>query len=307
MSFKYINPGWAELLDVGGGQTIQTTTQSRTGTAFYQPTPRKGLNLETELKDFYGKFDIYIPKDGTEQWVNISLIRADGRAVHGISFEKTSSQIHFMRCYGNNSITTEYVNLTSSDQINIRLDSINTIQFHVKPGDDGCIWIFANNKLVDTFKHEISFEQSQTLAIYVSNANSAISNLILSDEEIDGREQVLVLPVSATDTDMTAGEGGAYIADKEGQQLLQTIDAAELMQEYGADSVVKGIEVVGNPAHRTAEGLASLTAIEKDETGIREYGKATVPAASRGITSGRSVSMTIAELAKHQFGWKAGA
>ena len=43
MSFKYINPGYAEFLDVAGGTTIADTVKSKTGMMFYQPTDKKGL------------------------------------------------------------------------------------------------------------------------------------------------------------------------------------------------------------------------------------------------------------------------
>ena len=47
MAFKYLNPGYAELLDVTGGTTIADTGKSKTGVAFYQPTAKKVTGVQT--------------------------------------------------------------------------------------------------------------------------------------------------------------------------------------------------------------------------------------------------------------------
>ena len=57
---RYINPGYAEFLDVDGGTTIEDASAAH-GVAFYQPTDMEGVNISASASVFYGKFDIYLP------------------------------------------------------------------------------------------------------------------------------------------------------------------------------------------------------------------------------------------------------
>ena len=45
MSFKYINPGYAELLSTSGGTTVTGEQYSKTGVSFWQPNDEKGISL----------------------------------------------------------------------------------------------------------------------------------------------------------------------------------------------------------------------------------------------------------------------
>ena len=60
MAFKYINPGYAELLSVKDGATVIGEQYSKTGVSFWQPTYYKGLNLSEVPPELYGRFDMYI-------------------------------------------------------------------------------------------------------------------------------------------------------------------------------------------------------------------------------------------------------
>ena len=107
---------------------------------------------------------------------------------------------------------------------------------------------------------------------------------------------------------MTAGTSGIYIADAVNQTLLQSVDVATLIENYGASSVVTGIAVVGNPAYKTATGLAALTGLSKNGTTVTEHGTCdlsddTVAVISDGWST---ENLTIADLQNMQFGWKAG-
>ena len=106
---------------------------------------------------------------------------------------------------------------------------------------------------------------------------------------------------------MTDCGDGSYEATAANQEILQSLDVAALSAQYGADSRVTGISLIGNPAYRTAEGLCALTAIEKSGGTVTEYGRHIV---EQNLTSTvmdtRTVFMTIAELTGRQFGWRAG-
>ncbi|MBF1688844.1 MAG: hypothetical protein HXO83_11530, partial [Selenomonas sp.] len=147
----------------------------------------------------------------------------------------------------------------------------------------------------------------KTITVYSRTEDILISNLILSDGEISPREQVIMLPVQATQTNMTDCGDGSYEATAANQELLQTADVAALSAQYGEDSRVTGISLLGNPAYRTAEGLCALTAIEKSGGNITEYGRHIAEQNPTSVVMDtRTVSMSIAELTGRQFGWRAG-
>ena len=208
---------------------------------------------------------------------------------------------------GNNNNDT----IATSDSI--RVNAVNTLWFHVKPGqnNDGIFRALLNEREVYN-KQDCSFwyaysSSEKTITVYSRSEDILISNLILSNEEISPREQVIMLPVQATQTNMTDCGDGSYEATAANQELLQTVDVAALSAQYGADSRVTGISLLGNPAYRTAEGLCALTAIEKSGGTVTEYGRHIAEQNPTSVVMDtRTVSMTIEELTGRQFGWRAG-
>ncbi len=304
MSFKYINPGYAELLPCGGS-TVTGEQYSKTGISFWQPNNRKGLSLSETPTEFYAKFDVYFKnlKNGSSAEVAIYIgdrnglnLQTDrwGRSVTGY----TETSIVFDK---------------SDADTNIRIDAINTVWLHIKPGNnaDGIMHVMIN-------EHEIYNKRNlniwyaagtwaKNITVYSKNDGAYISSLVLSDEEISPREQVVMLPVQATQMNMTDCGDGSYEATAANQELLQSVDTASLITQYGADSRVTGISLLGNPAYRTAEGLCALTALEKSGGNITEYGRHIAEQNPNStVMDTRTVSMTIAELADRQFGWRAG-
>ena len=307
MSFKHINPGYAEILDVAGGTTIVDAIKSKTGVKFYQPTDKNGLTLSETPTTLYGKFDVYIGNDYNSFSIKMTLLRSNGYTESGIGFVKSSNALYFMRYYNGNSGAGTKAYISSPETLNIKIDAINTFWFHLVTGSEGYIEIFSNGVSVEKLSYALDFATSQTLVVYINNANGAISNLILSDLEIDKKEQVAILPIATTETTMTQGENGEYIAGAAGQTILQTVNVASLINDYGTDTDIKGIAVIGNPAYRTAEGLSELTALQHDGTTLTEYGTKTAPANTSGMVSdGHALSMKLPALANYKFGWKAG-
>ena len=58
MAFKYINPGYAELLSVSGGTTVTGEQYSKTGVSFWQTQMNRGLSLSEIPTELYGRFDV---------------------------------------------------------------------------------------------------------------------------------------------------------------------------------------------------------------------------------------------------------
>ena len=164
--------------------------------------------------------------------------------------------------------------------------------------------MYSNGKEVgraENYAVNLAYTNPNVVVVYGTNSTGLISNLIISDTEIHKREQVVFLPVSTTETTMTARSDGKYTANADGQQILQSIDTSSLIADYGADSQIKGIAVIGNPAYRTAEGLSQLTALEKVNGTVTEYGaKEVQSSATAGVIDSREVTMTLADLSDYK-------
>ena len=143
--------------------------------------------------------------------------------------------------------------------------------------------------------------------MYAASEVAPISNIILSDSPIDMKERITAVPLTNPVTDMIDREDGSYLADTAGQQILQTVDVANLISAYGGASKVTGIAVAGNPAYRTAEGLSSLIGISKTGDTQTEHGtRALKESTTAGTIDCHEVDMTISEMTGMQLGWKAG-
>ncbi len=296
MSFKYINPGYAELLDVSGGTTIADAAKSKTGVSFWQPTQGKGINIAEIPTELYGKFDVYLPSGtGMDISVDITFCGYCGVHIRGYSREWT--------IYGYYAGSSYFSNKTQ-----VIYDAVNTIWFNAKPSDVGDYLTIKANGVEIGKKTGISFNTtSRYIEIYSSSRLAPISNLILSDTEIHPREQVVTLPVKATETTMTANGDGSYTASAANQQIMQSVDVDSLLAEYGEDSEIRGISLMGNPAYRTAEGLAYLTALEDDGMNVTEIGTSEAKQNTANIVrQGYAKNIKLPALAGYKFGWKAG-
>ena len=319
MSFKYINPGYANLLDVEGGTTIESTQKSSTGVALWQATADKGIDLEECPSELYGKFDVYLHHESDSDTTNVTIrVCLGGKNYNGIQIRKYDNHwqlVGYCNGYGqvNKTATTWHTGEVESTT-GLKLEQINTIYFHIIPVSDdnstGNLKIWVNGGQIADYNYSINFSSKKFIEIFSSSPNGLISNIILSDTEIHQREQVAIFPVSttATETTMTDNGDGTYTSDTVGEQILQAVDVDALIEEYGEDSEIKGIAVIGNPAYRTAQGLNQLIAIEKNGNVITEYGAKTVSTDSlSGVMDGRAVSLTMAQLADKKFGWKTNA
>ena len=303
MSFKYINPGYAELLS-SGGTTVTGEQYSKTGISFWRPKDKKGISLSESPTEFYAKFDLYIQgvtgRDDVD--FSFSIGYQNGiylRGYRGLKFSGYAG--------------TSSVFYNSAIEDIVPMESLSTVWLHIKEGNahNGILHVVVNNhEICNKRDLNISYSDasdSKIIKIHSDNIRALISNLIISDEEISPREQVVMLPIKATQTNMTDCGDGSYEATAANQELLQTVDVAALSTQYGADSRVTGISLLGNPAYRTAEGLCALTALEKNGGNVTEYGRHVVEQNPNStVMDTRTVSMTIAELTGQQFGWRAG-
>ena len=301
MSFKYINPGYAELLSVSSGTTVTGNQYSKTGVSFWQPNYYKGLDLSEVPPELYGRFDMYIKNSENANSARLSI------AIGGYKIVKAETSWNSWKIHGNNNNNT----LAASDAV--RTKAISTVWFHIKPGENnnGVFHAIIDEREVCNIQNAnigyLTDSDAKTIKISSLTDEILISSLILSDEKISPREQVVMLPVKETQTNMTDYGDGSYEATAVGQELLQAVDVSSLITQYGGNSRVVSIAPFAKPAYRTAEGLCALTAIEKSGGTITEHGRHIAGQDQNGFVMGTyDTSLSIADLVGQQFGWRAG-
>ena len=300
MSFKYINPGYAELLSTSGGTTVTGEQYSKTGVSFWQPNDKKGISLSESPTEFYAKFDLYIQGVTGRDDVDFSF----GIGYQNGIYLRGYRSLTFSGLAGTSSLFYQ-----SDIAEIIPMYAMSTVWLHIKQGNEnnGILHVIVNDHEFCNKRDINLLYDSRTIKIFSDNNRALISNLILSDAPIDPREQIALLQVAATQTNMTDCGDGSYEATAAGQELLQSVDVASLITQYGGNSRVVSIAPFAKPAYRTAEGLCALTAIEKSGGIITEHGRHIAGQDTAGYDMGAyDTSLRIAELAERQFGWRAG-
>ena len=299
MSFKYINPGYADLLS-SGGTTVTGEQYSKTGISFWQPNDKKGISLSESPTEFYAKFDLYIQGVTGRDDVDFSF----GIGYQNGIYLRGYRSLTFSGLAGTSSLFYQ-----SDIAEIIPMYAMSTVWLHIKQGNEnnGILHVIVNDHEFCNKRDINLLYDSRTIKIFSDNNRALISNLILSDAPIDPREQIALLPTTATQTNMTDCGDGSYEATAAGQELLQSVDVASLITQYGGNSRVVSIAPFAKPAYRTAEGLCALTAIEKGGGTITEQGRHIVGQDTAGYVMGAyDTPLRIAELAERQFGWRAG-
>ena len=313
---KYINPGIAELLDVDGGTTIESSVYNPlNGVALYQPTVNEGVVLSDKLLKIYGRFDVYIPAPGnnTEEKSAINVGCYNDSGFHGVRIIRGGSTYYnfYMIINGQSASSKTYY----SNDSGINYDAINTVSFYIKgrspsARDGEYTATFNGTRLFSVTGYNPWFneeDECKQLVIHSTSNQMPLSNIILADAAFDLRERITAVPLGNPVTDMIDLGDGSYMAESAGQQILQSVDVSSLISAYGGASPVTGVAVAGNPAYRTAEGLTSFVSISKANGTQAEHGSKTLrTSASAGVLHCHTVDMTIADMVGMELGWKAG-
>ena len=301
MSFRYMNPGMAELLDVTGGTTLTDKKYNPySGTAFWQSSNNPAVILPEVPQEIYIHATVYL-NTPTGDYPRCDFFPTDNKT--GISLEYGS--------YRGWECDTLFDN-TQNGSINgeasyLKQDELHEVLVYMKAGNnsDGIIAASINGKEVIHRTGNVTL--SKNVRIRCTNNTFLLSNLILSDMPIDSKEHVILLPVKSTETDMATNEDGSYTADKDGQYLLQIVDAESLLKKYGGSTKITGLGFIGNPAYTTGSELTKLTAVQKADGIVTEIGSAVLSTDSAAIVrvAGKA-DLSLADLGKYQIGVKAG-
>ena len=320
MSFKYINPGYAKLLDVVGNssyldQQAYDTNTSRTGASYkinnYEYPNYIKFRTAHDTGDLWIKCDAFLNSSNYPYIRYLGEYRGTSNLYNGLYGGVSYSTVTYDFCFSGSS--TKLVSFNSYDEnlestVGLRRNAINTFLLHLHYGDSssGYIELNINNKKI--WKVAGSVTAIDTARIVIGSYSLPISSIIVSDEYISPYERVVPLAVSSTVTDMETLESGLYVADNASETLLQSVDTTSLINDYGSDAQVTGIALIGNPAYEVDDVIGSLTSITKQNGVVTDHDNITLLTDSDAmIVSSFSLptDTTVADLSNYQFGWRA--
>ena len=319
MAFRYINPGYGVLTGDTTVNTFNSSTFNPENNIALQKYDSSSYYNEVKIaipqafsSDIYGKFYLYYDDSSSDlNYFSLGAISArSNNYLHnkGIGIYISSARVYLYDGW-----------IPSDTSIALQRNSLNSIWFHINKdtaNNNSCTGELIVNDTSISFNPTTTQYAFSTEKFFYINFPSTtykgdkiyISEIIISDEYISPKEKIVTLPVSATETTMTAGSNGIYIADAVNQILLQTPNVDNLIADYGATLQVTGIALVGNPAYRTGEGISSLIGLSKANEITTEHDSYSLDTVSSAvIIDGWSLNnTTINDLQNMQFGWKAG-
>lgn len=318
MSYRLINPGFAAMLNsYAEGTQYTDSIYSRTGYSFTQTGQSNTPGIEIPSysvndAEFWMKLDVYIGYKSNSYTFYCGTPDSIGAtsAMNGFSVSVYSSYVQLALDYKKSGSNYSSSVRQANDYWEIfKKNDINTFLLRVKYGaaGTGIISLNVNRKTtytIDTYEVSRCSNTKNSVILQDYSGNAKFSNIICSDAEISLKETMISLPVSTVTTTMTDNNDGTYTANEANQQILQTVDTAQLIADYGGDSQITGIAIAGNPAYRTGEGLTSLTAVSDTET----FGTKTVSEETTGMVMDYHSleNKTLADLTGKKFGWKSG-
>ena len=285
MPFKYINPGYAELLSEASMSTSKSSTYN----------PKNGVAVKGNGDGYF-----YLPADCGEVWVKFGFYSdtyyswqfncyiGSSQSKYGFyRYSKDDSKAYFQGTPTNIQGTADY--------------SCHTVWMHCKAGNDGLLEIFIDGLEAFSQTGAVTWA-NQYVYFKCSVSYLSISNIIISDHEIAKSEEVYVLAPQTTETDM-AESGGVYTADAVNQYVRQTVDVAALKAKAGSGSVsITGLAVAAVPAYCEGEGIGALAATRNDA----EMETAALTTNTKaGIVASWDEAMSADALANLKLGWKA--
>ena len=323
MSFKYINPGYAELLNINPSYSsnianVDATGKSKTGLAFRNTSLRHYVVFTPENDEFWFKCDVFIePTYAAEHLYFTDCNSANiTSSFNGMRITVNTSKVE-IKCFANDGYAYNMASGTTAngdiqENTGIKFNAINTLWLHLKYGTSGTGFLECqiNNKIFDKIDDK-NFPVKNTptmFHIYGENSNFVFSNIIISDEYVSPKETIIALPISSSESDMTFdSETGIYTATAPNQTLLSVVDVEGLSNEYGSDSAVTGIALIGNPAYETDNVVTTLTSLTKSGENISENDTIILSSDEDAvIRSYLMTDTTLAALSSIKFGWKAG-
>lgn len=217
-----------------------------------------GIRLGSESDsstDVWLKFDVYLPETltGTDAGIYISN---SGNELLRLEQYKTDSNVCTIRALGSGGVT---LNESSGGITNLKTGAVNTIWMHVSGGSSG--WnmsLVVNGEYIVEDFSTLSYESAiMSIFSFRISPEQPISNLIISDTEIDLKETIVEVGNSDVETTMVESDG-TYSSAQAGDYVLQTLDTSDLYNLFGSDSKVSGMVAIAAPAYTTGEDVTQI-------------------------------------------------
>lgn len=287
--WKYVNPGYGELLDENKAATVQDMTKN--------PTNKVSINNSSGicvffpgLQEVFLKFDLYtISSIRSSIW---HVLLGDGNNYCGLTDNTHDDSSCAVRI--NNEDESKYNYFDER--------KVATFFIHVKNGQKGFFEAYINGSLIKAYSGSIKCSSFKHLKIYTKQDRTYISNIIISDQDIRD-ESVLVVPLgepTGTWSGISDGEAKATEAD---QVLTQSLKIDDIKNTVGTDTVTS-VSVAAYDIRYDSEKVNSMEAsITKDGSNLTSATKSITNNAITPITFMKN--MTIDNLANTSVSFKA--
>jgi hypothetical protein len=283
--WKYVNPGYGELLDEKLGTTKSTVYNPKNGVCIGGQTGYGKINLPN-LQEVYIKCNVYFKEAGDSNSFNIYV-------------SKDEANIGLYKSY----FGMLGVVIGDEDHKNImNFDTrkLYSVVLHIKAGIKGVVELFVDNTLVKAYNTQIT--ASSFDAVKIRAQADYVSNIIISDQDIRD-ENVLVVPLdepTGTWSGISDGEAKATEAD---QVLTQSLKIDDIKNVVGTDTVTS-VSVAAYDIRYDSEKVNAMEAsITKDGSNLTSATKSITNSAITPVTFMKN--MTIDNLANTSVSFKA--
>lgn len=283
--WKYVNPGYGELLDEKLGTTKSTVYNPKNGVCIGGQNNYGKINLPN-LQEVYIKCNVYFKENGDSNYLNIYV-------------SKDNVNIGLYKSY----FAMLGVMIGDDKHANIMEFStreLYSVVLHIKAGIKGVVELFVNGALVKAYNTQITVS-SFDLAKIAAKADY-VSNIIISDQDIRD-ENVLVVPLgepTGTWSGISDGEAKATEAD---QVLTQSLKIDDIKNTVGTDTVTS-VSVAAYDIRYDSEKVNSMEAsITKNGENLTSATKSITNNAITPVTFMKN--MTIDNLANTSVSFKA--
>jgi hypothetical protein len=283
--WKYVNPGYGELLDEKLGTTKSTVYNPKNGVCIGGQKSYGKINLPN-LLEVYIKCNVYFKESSNNYYCNIYAIKNDVKiGLYKSYYDNLGVRIG----------DDEHQNIMSFDT-----NKLYSVVLHIKTGIKGVVELFVNDTLVKAYNTQIT--ASNIEAVQIAAQADYVSNIIISDQDIRD-ESVLVVPLgepTGTWSGISDGEAKATEAD---QVLTQSLKIDDIKNTVGTDTVTS-VSVAAYDIRYDSEKVNSMEAsITKDGSNLTSATKSITNNAITPITFMKN--MTIDNLANTSVSFKA--
>lgn len=283
--WKYVNPGYGELLDEKLGTTKSTVYNPKNGVCIGGQKSYGKINLPN-LQEVYIKCNVYFKESSHNYFCNIYAIKNDVKiGLYKSYYDNLGVRIG----------DDEHQNIISFDT-----NKLYSVVLHIKTGIKGVVELFVNDTLAKAYNTQITASNIEAVQI-VAQADY-VSNIIISDQDIRD-ESVLVVPLgepTGTWSGISEGEAKATEAD---QVLTQSLKIDDIKNTVGTETVTS-VSVAAYDIRYDSEKVNSMEAsITKDGSNLTSATKSITNNAITPITFMKN--MTIDNLANTSVSFKA--